>query len=298
MAFVHGKNTKVFYNGYDLSSYLNAISIARSAEQADTTTFGASYKTFVAGFTDATVSLGGYFDGDSNAIDQLLAASLGSDTPGVLTFSTEAADAVGDVAYQASSKTTSYEVTSSLTEAVAISAEVQCSGQVDRAIVLHAHEAETSTAADSSVDNGAASTNGIAHLHVTAASADDTLDVIIEDSTDNNTWATLGTFAQISAVGSERLTITDTINRYVRASWTIAGSDPSFTFVVTLGRTVDTTPVSASQSPSSSPSQSGSASTSPSSSASPSASTSPTSSASASQSPSTSLSPSASASGT
>ena len=298
MAFVHGKNTKVFYNGYDLSSYLNAISIARTAEQADTTTFGASYKTFVAGFTDGTVSLGGYYDGDAGAIDALLAASLGSDTPGVLTFSTQTADAVGDVAYQASAKTTSYEVTSSLTEAVSISAEVQCSGQVDRAIVLHAHEAETSTAADASVNNGAASTNAIAHLHVTAASADDTLDVIIEDSPDDSNWTTLGTFAQVSAIGSERLTITDTVAQYVRASWTIAGSDPSFAFVVTLGRTVDMTAVSASQSPSSSPSQSGSASQSPSSSASPSASTSPTSSASASQSPSTSISPSASASGT
>lgn len=238
MAFAHGKITRVLYNGYNLSGYLNEISLAREADLAETTTFGTSYKSFLAGFTDGTLTLGGYWDGAAGAIDPILAATLGSDTAGVLTYSPNAADAVGDIAYQVATKSTSYEVSSGINDVTSISAEVRASGQITRATVIHALEAETSTGEDTSVDGAAQSTTGaIAHLHVTAASAADTLDVVIQDSANNTDWSTLGTFAQVSAIGSERLTIAGTVERYVRASWTIGGSDPSFTFAVTIART-------------------------------------------------------------
>lgn len=238
MAFAHGKSTKVFYGSYDLSSYLNSVSLARTADQADTTTFGATYKTSIAGFTDGVISMEGFWDGTAGAIDALLAASLGSATNTIMTISRNAADAVGDQAELVQVKSTSYEVSSSINDVTAISAEVQGDGAIGVGKILHAHEAETSTAAETSVDGGASTTTGgIAHLHVTAASAADTLDVIIEDSANDSDWATIATFTQATAITNEAEVITGTIRRYVRASWTIAGTEPSFTFVVALART-------------------------------------------------------------
>ena len=239
MAFVHGKSTKVVFNGYDLSPYLNSVSAARSQELAETTTFSATAKTFLAGFGDATISAEGYWDGAAAAIDVLFNAAIASDTAQTLTISRNAADAPGDAAELASCKQTSYEVSSGINDVTSISAEFQANGAVKSGQILHALEAETATGADSAVNGTAETTTGaVAHLHVTAASAADTLDVIIEDSANGTTgWATIGTFAQIAAIGSERITIAGTVKQYTRASWTIAGTEPSFTFLVAIART-------------------------------------------------------------
>jgi hypothetical protein len=67
-------------------------------------------------------------------------------------------------------------------------------------------------------------------LDVTAASG--TLDVTVETSFDGATgWRSLGTFAQKTAVASERKSFSG-CDRYVRATWTVGGTTPSFTFSV------------------------------------------------------------------
>lgn len=69
-------------------------------------------------------------------------------------------------------------------------------------------------------------------LDVTAASGTTpTLDVTVQHSPDGSTWATLGTFAQRTAAGSERK-IFSGVDRYVRANHAIGGTAPSFTFSV------------------------------------------------------------------
>lgn len=70
-------------------------------------------------------------------------------------------------------------------------------------------------------------------LDVTAASGTaPTLDVVIETSADGSTgWTSVGSFAQATAVGSERKAFTG-LNNYVRANYTIGGTTPSFDFTV------------------------------------------------------------------
>ena len=70
-------------------------------------------------------------------------------------------------------------------------------------------------------------------LDVTAASGTTpTLDVTIETSYDGSTgWTSLGTFTQKTAVSSQRKNFGGA-DRFVRASWTIGGTTPSFTFSV------------------------------------------------------------------
>jgi hypothetical protein len=68
---------------------------------------------------------------------------------------------------------------------------------------------------------------------VVAGTGGPTLDVIVETSPDGvNEWQTVATFAQKSGVSNER-NVFPGCDRFVRAKWTITGTNPSFTFSVT-----------------------------------------------------------------
>ncbi len=72
-----------------------------------------------------------------------------------------------------------------------------------------------------------------AQLNVTAASGTSpTLNVLIEDTLDGINYNTIGTFAQKTAAGREVINITTPFSETLRASWTIAGTNPSFSFSV------------------------------------------------------------------
>lgn len=71
-----------------------------------------------------------------------------------------------------------------------------------------------------------------ATLTVTAASGTTpTADVIVEHSHDNSTWATLGSFTQVTGVTAETKTF-GPIRRYIRGKATIGGTSPKFTFTL------------------------------------------------------------------
>ncbi len=72
-----------------------------------------------------------------------------------------------------------------------------------------------------------------AQLNVTAASGTSpTLNVLIEDTLDGINYNTIGTFAQKTAAGREIINVTVPFSETLRASWTIAGTNPSFSFSV------------------------------------------------------------------
>jgi hypothetical protein len=72
-----------------------------------------------------------------------------------------------------------------------------------------------------------------AQLNVTAVSGTSpTLTVLIEDTLDGINYNTIGTFAQKTAAGREVINITTPFSETLRVSWTIAGTNPSFTFSV------------------------------------------------------------------
>ena len=61
MSFVHGSGARVYVNGFDLSSMLNSVSSSFSADTHETTCFGATAKSYIAGLEDATLSAEGLF---------------------------------------------------------------------------------------------------------------------------------------------------------------------------------------------------------------------------------------------
>lgn len=70
-------------------------------------------------------------------------------------------------------------------------------------------------------------------LNVTAASGTSpSLSVLLEDSLDGTNWNTIGTFAAKTAAGREVINVTTPFAGTVRATWTITGTTPSFTFSI------------------------------------------------------------------
>lgn len=133
MAFVHGKSAAFKLDNaagslVDYSAYLEEVSMPRSIETAETTTFGSSAKSYITGLSDATISLSGKFD---VAADATLAAVLGQSA----TLSFEygpAGSASGAVKYSGECIMTSYEIGATVGDAVTASVELQVTGTITR----------------------------------------------------------------------------------------------------------------------------------------------------------------------
>jgi hypothetical protein len=138
MAFVHGK--KAYFaiqisTGGTLTAideYLNDVSLSRSFETAETTTFGLDDKTYLVGLGDATISLSGFFD---STLDAAIASHLGATTTAT-TFEFRASEAsVGatNPKFTGSAFITSYDISPAIGDTVPVSIELQVTGPVTRA---------------------------------------------------------------------------------------------------------------------------------------------------------------------
>lgn len=240
MAFVHGKNTAVLLNAFDLSAYLNSADQTITVETAETTCFGSSAKSYIPGLRDGTVSVGGYFDGAANAVDSVMATAIGSTSNSVLSVADEGLT-IGNRALVVQAIDTSYQVTGAVGDAVTIAAEFQVEGSgaggsgAYRGVVLSTLASQSGTGPTSltAVDNTAGTSNGlVANLHITSNTA--SLTVKIQHSTDNVTFTDLVTFTAFAGTGSEHKITTGTVNRYLRVQW--SGTAGTRTFAVTAAR--------------------------------------------------------------
>lgn len=113
----------------------------------------------------------------------------------------------------------------------------------DEGVILHALEAETAdgnSEADA-VDGGAGTTDGaVLYLQVTALDLDgyDDVSINVLHSTDNNTFTLLGSFADVAAIGAQRVVVAGAVNRYLAVEWEFngSGSTPSITFMAGAAR--------------------------------------------------------------
>ena len=237
MAFRHGKNAKVLVGGYDLSAYFNEASVSEMVETGETTTFGTSAKTYITGLTDGTVSISGLFDGATGAVDTVLAGVLGSDTAVVFSVAPEGL-AITRRLYAGESRATSYEISSPVADVVSVSGELQVTGGVANSVSLCDLASVTATGNGTAVDNTSSTSNGgVGVLHVTANAHNNTADFKIQHSADNSTWADLATFTTVATtvVTAEKVAVTGTVNRYLRAQHTLAGTG-ALTFHINFSR--------------------------------------------------------------
>lgn len=237
MAFSHGSAGKVYVNGRDLSAYLHSATVAATADTAETTCFGASYKSYISGTKDGTISAEGYFESSTGSVDPTLNTALGASTQSLWTVYPQGESAIGSASFHAQAVETSYSASMPVDGVVSVSAEAQSSSSIEAGVCLHVLGAEsTGTTNSASYDGSASSTAGAsAILHCTAITASSAV-VKIQDSADNSSFADIITFTSITTAGSsERVAITGTVRRYVRATVTVTGAG-SFTYTVSFSR--------------------------------------------------------------
>lgn len=236
--FAHGKDSLVLVDKYDFSPYLNSVTASSEVDVPETTAFGDSARTYIAGIENGMASAEGMFDGSAEASDEIFDAALAAATNKVVTIAFGGRTAGSRVAI-VNAQETSYELSSPFDGVVSASVEFQgASNGIDFGVNLSGHTAITATTNSTSVDNTLSSTNGgVAHLHVTANAHNGSSIHKVQHSADNSTWADLVTFTTVSAntVTSQRSEVTGTVNRYLRAVSTLAGTG-STTRSVTFAR--------------------------------------------------------------
>jgi hypothetical protein len=242
VAFVHGKTTTVLVDEFDLSPYFNQAQVSRRNQTTDVTTFGASERAYISGIEESTLSVQGLWDGTTGAIDDVFANSTSGsvNTQTVVTVAVEGADVAGDAGNSAILMTpfhVSYQPRSTVSDAVRLTANFTGSGPTrSDGLILHGLSAETTTGAETGIDDLAQSTFGcVAHLHVTAFTGTNCV-IKVQDSTNGSTWADLITFTTVTGVTKERVNLSnDTVDRHLRVNIT-SGTFSSVTYAVGVAR--------------------------------------------------------------
>ena len=246
--FIHGKNTAVYIDEFDLTSYFTDSSVTINNDVAETTAYGDTNKTYLLGIRSGTLSLSGMWSADTDGSDEELQALLGNATTPILTIR-EGAAAIGSRAIIAQANETSYAITNPVADIATISADFECTpNQVSNLTFALAGGVQLTAGASiahgslgnlSSVDNAASSANGGAGtLHVPTNTVGGNTTIKIQHSANNASWADLISFTVIGASTktSELKAVSGTVNRYLRATASTAGSSGSITFMVAFAR--------------------------------------------------------------
>ena len=119
--FLAGKDNKVLFGAFDLSSYFNSASFSREQEVSETTTFGSSQATYIQSTETATASLGGFIDLGTDAVDEELQAVIGSASATPLSIY-QGGDTAGNKVVLLNSRIQNYTIDSSVADPVGVSA--------------------------------------------------------------------------------------------------------------------------------------------------------------------------------
>lgn len=234
------KDAKLYLGSRNLTADIMAVAVNYSSEILDKTTLGDETRNKVGGLKGVTCNAEMLFNSATSEgymFDRINAAgepvTIGANS-GV----------AGAVAYLFKAAVASYGPGASVGELLKLSFDAEASdSDLVRGNILHVAAGAVASGSSTPQNLGAISSvqQLYATLHAIAASAGDTLDIVIESDTlvGFTSPVTRATFTQIAGgvTAGEWLTpvagpITDT---WWRISWTIAGASPSFDFIVTMG---------------------------------------------------------------
>jgi hypothetical protein len=238
-------NVKVFFGQFDISGDLNQARLDYDAEAKDKTTFGATTngtRIHQGGVKVAAFSMGGLMQEDTAAIGKVIFDKVGENDV-VLTAIPEG-NTAGNVAYFLKALTAKFTPMSGKHgDLYAFNANAMASGHQSlvRGRLEHAKAARTATGTTSGYQLGAVSATQrlYAALHVfTVSGTTPTLDVAIQS--DDNSGFTSATsrmsLTQVTAAAAELKSVAGAFtDDYWRASFTIGGTNPSFTFALAFG---------------------------------------------------------------
>lgn len=191
MATSHGTKAEIYYNGYDISTFLNSITVSLTRDKADASHFKSQVKTYTGGLIDAALSADGWFDGTPQAIDDLMFAASQSPLPNHWLYWIYGR-AFGSVGYGFFGPSTKYESKTEIGATASVSVEVS-SKALDRVLSLAADVVVSATGNGTSYDNGATALVNPGTFIVHGTTTGSTMTVVLQDSADNSTFADIAT---------------------------------------------------------------------------------------------------------
>jgi len=238
MAFINAQKSRVLVGSLDLSGYSRGFNMDSTTEALDVTTIANTAKAFIVGQQSSSFAADLILDTDTTA-GGLHAVVTGwkSTQPVAISYCPSGAAALAE-AFLLNGVQTSLGASASVTGTVDASISAQVTGSAAAGFIIDPSTAITIDGNGTSRDLTAQSTTGaIAHLHVTGFSGLTSDVITIEDSsTGSSGWATIGTFATVTGLTSERLVISGTVKQYVRVVDDVTGTG-SCTRTVSFART-------------------------------------------------------------
>ena len=225
MAKINGLGVRIYANGYDLNTDVNALSgIGSNQALLDVTSLSKSATERIIGLRDSTLTVNGYFD-NATGFSHDAFKSIAGDSEVIMTMGTSRGDAAcGMVADQSS-----YNIDRSQGSAIATTVEFSTSdgnGLNWGVVLTDGPEQTASSAANSaSVDNAASSSNGAIGVISVESIASGSAVIKVQESTNDSAWTDLITFSTVSGRTSEALSMSGSVARYLRVQSTSSFTD-------------------------------------------------------------------------
>lgn len=239
MTFKNAQQTRVLVGALNYSAYATKAAMKSDTMMLETTTLIDTAKKFIPGMTGSNLSLDLLMDTDTTAggeWDNATAWKSNSTLP--ITYANSGLT-TGSECFMVRGLETNFTIQSKNDDKVTANLSALTHNATDIGTVLEDLTAITATGNGTARDGGASSANGgIAHLHVTAFTGVTNDIVTIEHSVDGSTsWATLVTFATVTGLTSEAVTVAagTTVRRYLRVVDTVTGT-PTLTRSVAFAR--------------------------------------------------------------
>lgn len=227
---VKSQYTRFLLNEFDFSGYSNQLDVSIAGDKLEATAFQDTGKVYLTGVPDATLTQAGYFATDTGYIEDELKAAFDAGTcDAAALYGTNVTKCPAFVFPGA--KVVSYGITTATGSVITINSEL-ASGEGVKAGYRVFSGTISATGEQTSIDLGSAgSAGGHAYLFVQAITGSATDAAIkVQSSSDDSTFADEGTFT-FSAVGVQAVTMSGTVNRYIRLNCTDLGGATNFTVV-------------------------------------------------------------------
>jgi hypothetical protein len=237
MAKSAGLAQKFFHGIYDLSGDIGAISSwSTPVGVLDVTGIDKSATERLQGLVSGNFSFNAFFN-DAAAAEHVALRVPSSGT--VVTYAI--GQTVGDVAGMTQALATNYDPTRGPDGGLVFDIEMLTNATLPvwGVMLTPGLKTDTGAANGATLDQGAQTTAGAeAILHVTSFTGSN-FTATVQDSANGSSWGTLKAFTQVTDTGSERVTVSGTVERYVRVISTGTFNPVSFAVSFRRGEATD-----------------------------------------------------------
>jgi hypothetical protein len=241
MPFAHGKNAKLYVNGYDISAWLTKAGTAEKADVAEASVLGTTDKQYLNGMAEGSITGDGFWDDTSAgpAGGGVMGSAFLID-PGIFTFMPQG-DGFGKPATGMLAPNTDFAVDTDTGNVGTFTFAATSRIGFDSGDVLHQLQSESAGGNGVALDGLAPTSFGLdSYLQVTAKVGAGALQVKTQHSPDNTTWTDLCVHTVVTTVTHQAEWISSfialpsgSVFRYTRALWTLASGSAVFSLVGT-----------------------------------------------------------------